>query len=94
MSGEEQRRWYQTVGIDDRLTVPEGFQAELLAAWGDRLGSSRFGFNNDHLGFVQHSPDQASMTVNFEYISATPWMEGFPIGGPIAPLQRAGGGAG
>ena len=79
----------RTVGIDDRLTVPEGFQAELLAAWGDRLGSSRFGFNNDHLGFVQHSLDQASMTVNFEYISATPWVEGFSeVVGRLLPYSE------
>ena len=77
LSGEEQQRWYRTVGIEDRLTLPEGFRADVLAAWGDRLGTSRFGFNNDHLGFVQHSPDRASMTVNFEYISPTPWVEGF-----------------
>ena len=92
LSGEEQQRWYKTVGIEDRLTLPEGFRADVLAAWGDRLGTSRFGFNNDHLGFVQHSSDQASMTVNFEYISPTPWVEGFGdvVGRPFLPRTGAG----
>ena len=73
------------LAVEDRLTVPEGFQSQLLAAWGDRLGDSRFGFNNDHLGFVQHAPDRASMTVNFEYISAVPWVQGFEevVGKPL-----------
>ena len=51
-----------------------GSDPSLLAAWGDPLGGSRFGFNNDHLGFVQHDGETASMTVNFEYISAVPWV--------------------
>ena len=77
LTAAQQRIAYRVIALEDRLTLPEGFQADLLAAWGDRLGDSRFGFNNDHLGFVQHGADQAWMTVNFEHISALPWAEGF-----------------
>ena len=77
LSADQQRNTYKEVALEDRLTVPDGFQVSLLAAWGDPLGDSRFGFNNDHLGFLQHSADRASMTVNFEYISTTPWTLGF-----------------
>ena len=85
----EQRNVYRDIALEDRLTLPEGFRADLLAAWGDPLGGSRFGFNNDHLGFVQHGPDHASMTVNFEYISALPWAEGFEdVIGQAIPFSR------
>ena len=52
----EQQASYRVLAVEDRLTVPEGFRSQLLAAWGDPLGHSRFGFNNDHLGFVQQGP--------------------------------------
>ena len=85
LSATEQQSVYRAMVVDDRLTVPQGFSAALLAAWGDPLGESRFGFNNDHLGFVQHSADRATMTVNFEYISAVPWEQGFMevVGRPL-----------
>lgn len=73
----EQQTNYKELALEDRLTIPEGFRFELLAAWGDRLGTSRFGFNNDHLGFVQLDENEASMTINFEYISPIPWVQGF-----------------
>ena len=95
----EQQSTYRELVLEDRLTVPEGFRPQLLAAWGDPLGDSRFGFNNDHLGFVQHAPDRASMTVNFEYISAVPWVQGFaevvgrplPFAALVASLQASDG---
>ena len=85
LSASQQQVVYREVALDDRLNVPEGFRADLLAAWGDALGNSRFGFNNDHLGFVQHGVDRASMTVNFEYISPVPWVQGFAevVGQPL-----------
>jgi hypothetical protein len=85
LKANEQRSTYRELELQDRLTVPEGFRSQLLAAWGDPLGDSRFGFNNDHLGFVQQGPDRASMTVNFEYISAMPWVQGFEevVGKPL-----------
>ena len=85
LQANEQRSTYRELELEDRLTVPEGFRSQLLAAWGDPLADSRFGFNNDHLGFVQQGPDRASMTVNFEYISAMPWVQGFEevVGKPL-----------
>ena len=85
LSAAEQRKTFREIALDDRLTVPDGFRSSLLAAWGDPLGGSRFGFNNDHLGFVQHDGETASMTVNFEYISAVPWVQGFQevVGHPL-----------
>ena len=85
LSAAEQRKTFREIALDDRLTVPDGFRSSLLAAWGDPLGESRFGFNNDHLGFVQHDGETASMTVNFEYISAVPWVQGFQevVGHPL-----------
>ena len=85
LSALEQQNFYREISVEDRLAVPEGFRVDLLAAWGDRLGDSRFGFNNDHLGFVQHGSDRASMSVNFEYISTLPWVQGFEevVGKPL-----------
>ena len=73
----DQQTTYSALALEFRLLVPEGFRFELLAAWGYRLGTSRFGFNTDHLGFVQLDEDEASMTINFEYISPIPWVQGF-----------------
>ncbi len=93
LTAAEQQTTYREIAVEDRLVVPEGFRSDLLAAWGDALGSSRFGFNNDHLGFVQHDANRASMTVNFEYISPKPWVDGFEevVGQPLpyAAMLRA-----
>ena len=85
LTAAQQQTTYREMTVEDRLVVPEGFRSDLLAAWGDALGSSRFGFNNDHLGFVQHDANRASMTVNFEYISPKPWVDGFQevVGQPL-----------
>ena len=99
LQASEQQSTYRELVVEDRLTVPDGFESQLLAAWGDSLGISRFGFNNDHLGFVQQGPDRASMTVNFEYISAVPWVQGFaevvgrplPYAALVASLQASDG---
>ena len=99
LQASEQQSTYRELALEDRLTVPDGFESQLLAAWGDSLGNSRFGFNNDHLGFVQQGPDRASMTVNFEYISAVPWVQGFaevvgrplPFAALVASLQPSDG---
>ena len=77
LSTAEQREVYRRVSIDDRLVVPEEFRADLIAAWGDPLANGRFGFNNDYLGFVALGTDRALLSVNFEYISPRPWVDGF-----------------
>jgi uncharacterized protein len=63
--------------IRDDLVLPEGFVYEVIAAWGDRVGDSRFGYNNDYLSFVQTGRDAGYLTVNFEYVSPLAWMQAF-----------------
>ncbi|SBO43427.1 PhoX family phosphatase [Cyanobium sp. NIES-981] len=89
----EQRRHYGQVSLEDRLVVPEGYRADLLAVWGDPLGRGRFGFNNDHLALLALAPDSALLTVNFESISARAWAEGLAeargLALPLEALQAA-----
>ncbi|MEB3175510.1 MAG: alkaline phosphatase PhoX, partial [Cyanobacteriota bacterium] len=72
---QQQRRLAQFTVADD-LVLPEGFGYEILAQWGDPLGESWFGYNNDYLALVE-TGDQAWLTVNFEYISSIPWRQGY-----------------
>ncbi len=61
--------------VVDDLLLPNGFSYDVIASWGDKVGDSRFGFNNDHLSFVETAPNEGFLTVNFEYISAVPWTQ-------------------
>jgi uncharacterized protein len=63
--------------IADDLILPEGYRYQVLGAWGDRLGDSRFGYNNDYLSFVEMAPNQGYLAMNFEYISAVPWIQSY-----------------
>ncbi|MEO1005351.1 MAG: alkaline phosphatase PhoX [Cyanobacteria bacterium J06638_38] len=65
--------------VQDDLILPEGFTYDLIAAWGDRVGDSRFGYNNDYLSFVETAPNEGYLTVNFEYISGGAWMQTYPL---------------
>jgi uncharacterized protein len=79
--------------IKDDLILPEGYSYQVIGSWGDRLGNSRFGFNNDYLSFVETAPNEGFLTINFEYISAIPWIQNYAkvIGKelPIAPIEKA-----
>ncbi|PPT07501.1 Tat (twin-arginine translocation) pathway signal sequence domain protein [Geitlerinema sp. FC II] len=66
---------YSTYDVLDDLVLPDGFQYDVLFAWGDRLGDSRIGYNNDYLSFVETGKNEGYLTVNFEYISAKTWLE-------------------
>jgi secreted PhoX family phosphatase len=89
LSAAQQRDAYREVRLEDRLVVPDGYRAELLAAWGDPLAGGRFGFNNDHLAFNDLGRGRALLTVNFEYISAGIWREGFAeVTGAALPFQE------
>lgn len=66
---------YSEFEIKDDLVLPEGFTYDIIAAWGDKVGDSRFGYNNDYLSFIETGKDQGFLTVNHEYISAKPWMQ-------------------
>lgn len=86
----EQYSQYQVV---DELVVPEGFTYDVIASWGDPVGDSRFGYNNDYLSFIQTGNNEGFLTVNFEYVSSRPWLESYQqvIGRslPIATVQQA-----
>ena len=77
LDAEQQRLSYQRITLNDRLDVPPGFRADLLLSWGDQLGEGVMGFNNDYLAFTPLNPDHALLTINFEYISALIWREGY-----------------
>lgn len=70
----EQIQAYSTYEVVDDLVLPEGFTYDVIAAWGDRVGDSHFGYNNDYLALVETDKNQAYLTVNFEYISPVPWL--------------------
>ena len=86
-----QRRVYAEVSLADRLVVPEGYRAEVLAAWGDPLGEGTFGFNNDHIACTPLGDGRALLTVNFEYISARTWADAVAeVRGEALPLAELG----
>jgi uncharacterized protein len=93
ISPEQQAQAYSTYEVADDLVLPEGFTYDIIAAWGDKVGDSRFGYNNDYLSFVETEKDQGFLTVNFEYISAKSWIQTYQqvIGKslPFAKLEVA-----
>ncbi len=76
LSTSEQASAYASYTVADDLILPEGYEYEVLASWGDPLGDSRVGYNNDYLGFAPdlENTDRAYLGVNFEYISGAIWM--------------------
>ena len=89
LTPSQQREAYRVVRINDALSLPEGYDQQLLASWGDPVGSSRFGFNNDFLAFRQLDANSALLTVNFEYISPLPWSQGFAeVTGSALPYEQ------
>jgi uncharacterized protein len=89
----QQEQLYKTYEVVDDLVLPEGFTYDIIAAWGDKVGDSRFGYNNDYISFVETGKGEGFLTVNFEYISAKPWLETYQkvIGKslPFAQVERA-----
>ncbi len=71
----EQALSYRNYEVVDDLVLPEGYTYDIVASWGDPVGDSRFGYNNDYLALVETSPGEGWLTVNFEYISGKTWME-------------------
>lgn len=69
---------YARFTVQDDLVLPEGYTYDVIAAWGDPLGDSRFGYNNDYLSFIETKPGEGYLTVNFEYVSAETWMAIYP----------------
>ncbi|MEO0984780.1 MAG: alkaline phosphatase PhoX [Cyanobacteria bacterium J06639_14] len=65
---------YSRFTVQDDLMLPPGYTYDVIGAWGDLVGDSRFGYNNDYLSFVETAPGEGYLTINFEYISAATWM--------------------
>ncbi|MGK7885955.1 MAG: alkaline phosphatase PhoX, partial [Crocosphaera sp.] len=75
LSQQQQKLSYQTYEVMDDVVLPEGFTYDVIAQWGDKVGDSRFGYNNDYLSFVETKPNEGFLTINFEYISGKTWRE-------------------
>lgn len=89
LSTREEIQAYRNYQVVDDLVVPEGFTYDLIAAWGDRVGDSRFGYNNDYISFVETGANEGFLTVNFEYISGKAWMENYSeVVGKSLPLAE------
>ncbi len=72
---EQQKEQYSNFEVVDDLVLPDGFQYQVIGTWGDKIGDSRFGYNNDYLSFIPTSENEGYLAINFEYISAAPWMQ-------------------
>lgn len=77
ISPKEQIVRYANYEVQDELVLPEGYKYQVIAAWGDKVGNSRFGYNNDYISFVETAPNEGYLTVNFEYISGKTWMSSY-----------------
>ncbi|KAI9130456.1 PhoX family phosphatase [Acaryochloris sp. CCMEE 5410] len=75
LSPEQQKQTYSTYQVIDDLVLPEGYIYDTIAAWGDPVGDSRFGYNNDFVSFVETAPNSGYLSINFEYISGKTWMQ-------------------
>ncbi len=77
LSTQQQKKEYQSYQIKDDVVLPEGFEYQIIASWGDKVGDSRFGYNNDYISFIETSPNEGYLVVNFEYVSPIPWLQGY-----------------
>ena len=57
----QQRQAYRMARVRDVLELPPGYQQSLLASWGEPVGASRFGYNNDYLE-VDLNPKREDVT--------------------------------
>lgn len=75
ISNEQQPTEYAQYQIQDDVVLPEGFTYDVIASWGDPVGNSHFGYNNDYLSFIPTDENEGYLTVNFEYISSGVWIQ-------------------
>ncbi|MBD2730399.1 DUF839 domain-containing protein [Nostoc sp. FACHB-892] len=86
---EQQKQNYNTYEVVDDLVLPENFQYQVIASWGDQVGNSRFGYNNDYLSFIPINDEEGYLSINFEYISTLPWMQTYQqVIGKSLPLEE------
>lgn len=89
VSADRQPLEYWQYSIQDDIVLPDGFTYDVIASWGDEVGDSRFGYNNDYLSFVPTGPDEGYLTVNFEYVSTATWEQTYPkVIGKALPLDE------
>lgn len=75
--------------VKDDLVLPSGFTYDVILAWGDKIGDSRCGYNNDYLSFVETGRNEGLLTINFEYISGKNWLETYSqVIGKSLPFQE------
>ncbi len=74
VAAAQQAAEFAAFALVDDLVLPEGYGYQVIGAWGDAVGDSRFGYNNDYLSYIETAPGQGFLGVNFEYISASTWM--------------------
>ncbi|HEY9648977.1 MAG TPA: alkaline phosphatase PhoX [Chroococcidiopsis sp.] len=75
ISSGEQKMAFSSYAIQDDVVLPEGFTYDVVASWGEPVGNSRFGYNNDYLSLVETAPNEGYLVVNHEYISSKPWIQ-------------------
>ena len=81
LTPDEQIEFYSEYEAQDDLILPEGFTYNVIASWGDPVGDCRYGYNNDHVGFVESGENQAYLVVNHEsmdYDNLPTYLETFP----------------
>jgi uncharacterized protein len=89
LSGNAQIQAYQTYTVVDDIVLPEEFEYQVIASWGEAIGNSRFGYNNDYLSLIESGENEGYLTINFEYISARVWMQTYPsVLGRSLPLAE------
>ena len=89
VSTDQQPTEYAQYTIQDDIVLPEGFTYDVIASWGDPVGDSRFGYNNDYLSFVATGADEGYLTVNFEYISSKVWAQTYSqVTGKTLPFEE------
>ena len=82
LTPDQQIEFYSEHEVQDDLLLPEGFTYNVIASWGDPVGDSRYGYNNDHVGFVETGKDRAYLVVNHEnmdFDSLETYLETFPM---------------
>ena len=75
--GEFKMDNYSTYDVVDDLIIPEGFTYDIIGSWGDKIGDSRFGYNNDYLSYIETGENEGLLTINFEYISPLIWVTSY-----------------
>jgi secreted PhoX family phosphatase len=89
LQAAKQKDLYSSYEVVDDLLLPEGYQYQVIAEWGDKVGDSRFGYNNDYLSFIQTGENEGYLSINFEYISTLPWSQTYQeVIGKSLPFEQ------